>query len=183
MQTTLAQFNQNLSEDPFVLQNPRMLKVRLEGERVLARVGSVVAHHGELTLQAEAERPAGVPLIELGGRGEAFLAHRAQHVHLIELEGDEITCAADRVLALGHGVRWERRELPGAVVALALSGSGWVALVSHGAPVLLDASAATTHVRRGAAIVWSGEVEPSAVDDSHVRFHGHGWVLAQPSDG
>lgn len=182
MQTTLAQFNENATDDRFALQNPRMLRLSLDGSAVHVRAGSLVASQGDVALAA-AEPPPGTPLTTIAGRGQAFVADEAQNVHLVQLEADAVACDTERVLALDTGVDWRLREVsgePGAGVrALELTGSGWVALLSNGAPVLLDVAAGSTLVRAGAAIAWAEGVEVEPADGGLVRFHGRGWVLVQ----
>jgi uncharacterized protein (AIM24 family) len=184
VQTTLAQFNESESEDRFSLQNPRMLRLHIDGDEVHVRTGTLVACQGEVQL-AGAEAPAGAPLTAVTGRGRVFLADQAQNVHLIELEAETVSCHADRVLAVDAGVAWSVRDVAsrpgGAIRELSLAGSGWLALLSHGAPVLLDVSAGATLVRATAAIAWADGVEAEPADEGLTRFHGLGWVLVQAS--
>ena len=80
-------FGENLetsSEESMSLQNPRMLKVRLDGE-VLARQGAMVAYQGQVEFAYEgaggvgrflkkALTGEGVPLMRCRGKGDVFLA-------------------------------------------------------------------------------------------------------------
>src|SRR3954452_10661716 len=51
MQTTLAGFKETQSQEPFSLQNSKMLKVRLDAVTVQARLGSMVAYQGEVAFE------------------------------------------------------------------------------------------------------------------------------------
>ena len=81
---------------------------------------------------------------------------------------------------------------------LPLSGSGWVAIVSDGPPVLLQTSAdKPTFCDPQAAITWSSNLSTHIKTDVNLKsligkgsgeslqlgFAGEGWVLVQPSEG
>ena len=80
---------------------------------------------------------------------------------------------------------------------MALQGSGWVAVISDGPPVLLNTGDAPTFADPQAAITWSSGVATSIKTDVKLKnfigrgsgeslqmaFQGAGWVLVQPSEG
>jgi uncharacterized protein (AIM24 family) len=80
---------------------------------------------------------------------------------------------------------------------MSLHGTGWVAIVSDGPPVLLDVASAPTFADAAAAITWSSGVSTSIKTDFKMKnligrgsgesiqmaFAGQGWVLVQPSEG
>ena len=80
---------------------------------------------------------------------------------------------------------------------MALQGSGWVAIISDGPPVLLNTGDAPTFADPQAAITWSSSVSTSIKTDVNLKnfigrgsgeslqmaFQGQGWVLVQPSEG
>jgi hypothetical protein len=89
------------TQDRFALQNPRLLRIGLDGD-VMARQGSMVAYQGELDFAYQGSggmgrflkkslTGEGVPLMKVSGRGDLFLADDANEIHLITLEGDSIT--------------------------------------------------------------------------------------------
>src|SRR3954454_20225893 len=143
--------------------------------------------------------------MKVEGTGEVFLAEQAQDVHLIKLESDQITCNGANVLAFDAGIEWDITRLDsgmagalaGGLYNMALSGTGWVAVISDGPPVLLQASALPTFVDPNAAITWSSSVTPHVKADANLKsligkgsgetiqlgFQGAGWVLVQPSEG
>jgi uncharacterized protein (AIM24 family) len=147
----------------------------------------------------------GTKLMKIEGTGEVFLAHLAEDVHLIRLEDDRITCNGENVLAFDAGIEWDITRLDsGAAGALAgglynmsLSGSGWVAIVSDGPPVLLQTASAPTFCDPQAAITWSSNLQTHVKADVNLKsligkgsgeslqigFVGEGWVLVQPSEG
>ena len=215
MQTTLGQFNETQSQDAFALQNSKLLKVRLEAVTVQAKLGSMVAYQGDVTFEhagsggmsrmlKKAMTGEGASLMKISGRGEVFLADAAQDIHLIYLENDMITVNGPNLLAFDAGIDWDIKRVQGGAGALAgglfnmeLSGTGWVAILSDGPPVLLNVAQAPTFADAQAAITWSSGVSTSLRTDIKMKdfigkgsgeqfqlaFAGQGWVLVQPSEG
>jgi uncharacterized protein (AIM24 family) len=215
MKTTLAQFNETTATDAFSLQNHKLLKVRLDAVTIQARLGSMVAYQGDVTFEhagtggvgrllKRAATGEGTSLMKVTGTGEVFLADEAQDVHLVYLEGDRLTVNGRNVLAFDAGIDWDIERVQGAAGVMgaglfnvALHGTGWVAMLSDGPPVLLDVASAPTFADAQAAIAWSGAVTTSMKTDFKMKnligrgsgetlqmaFGGTGWVLVQPSEG
>src|SRR3954453_8929006 len=215
MQTTLGQFNETQSQDAFALQNSKLLKVRLQAVTVQAKLGSMVAYQGDVTFEhagsgglgrmlKKAVTGEGTQLMKVTGSGEVFLADQAQDIHLIYLENDMITVNGPNLLAFDTGIDWDIRRVEGAssmmgagLFNLALQGTGWVAILSDGPPVLLNVASAPTFADAQAAITWSSGVTTGIKTDINLKtltgrgsgetvqmsFAGQGWVLVQPSEG
>ena len=215
MQTTLAQFNETESQDAFSLQNSKMLRVRLDAVTIQARAGSMVAYQGDVSFEHAGSGGVtkflkkklsgeGAKLMKISGHGEVFLADLGQDIHLIRLEDDSVTINGNNVLAFDDGIDWDIKMFSGASGALAgglsnveLKGTGWVAILSDGPPVLLDVASRPTFADAQAAITWSSGVSASLKTDFKMKdlvgrssgetvqlaFSGQGWVLVQPSEG
>src|SRR3954454_4974065 len=215
MQTTLGQFNETQSQDAFALQNSKLLKVRLEAVTVQAKLGSMVAYQGDVTFEhagsgglgrmlKKAVTGEGAQLMKVTGHGEVFLADQAQDIHLIYLEDDMITVNGRNLLAFDAGIDWDIRRVEGAssmmgggLFNMALQGTGWVAILSDGPPVLLNVASAPTFADAEAAITWSSGVSTgirtdfkmknligrSSGESIQMAFSGQGCVLVQPSEG
>ena len=218
MQSTLGSFQETQSQDAFALQNSKLLKVSLDQITIKARLGSMVAYQGDVRFEhagsgglnkfiKKAVTGEGTKLMKIEGTGEVFLAHLAEDIHLIKLENDQITCNGENVLAFDAGIEWDIKRLEGAgamsgalaggLYNMALSGSGWVAIVSDGPPVLLQTGAAPTFCDPQAAITWSSNLQAHVKADVNMKsligrgsgeslqigFVGDGWVLVQPSEG
>jgi len=215
MQTTLAQFNETQSQEAFALQNSKLLKVRLEEGSIQAKQGSMVAYQGEVSFEhagsgglgrmlKRAVTGEGTSLMRMTGTGEVFLADQAQDIHLIYLENDVVTVNGPNLLAFDSDIDWDIQRVQGGSGALAgglynmaLRGTGWVAILSDGPPVLLNVAAAPTFADAQAAITWSSGVQTSLRTDFklgnlvgrssgetiQMAFTGQGWVLVQPSEG
>ena len=215
MQTTLAQFNETEATEAFSLQNSKLLKVRLEQVTIQAKLGSMVAYQGDVTFEhagtggvsrmiKKAVTGEGTSLMKVTGTGEVFLADTAQDIHLIYLEDDKITVNGPNLLAFDAGIDWDIERVQGAsgvvgggLYNTSLSGTGWVAILSDGPPVLLNVATAPTFADAQAAITWSSGVSTSIKTDVNLKtligrgsgetiqmgFQGQGWVLVQPSEG
>jgi uncharacterized protein (AIM24 family) len=215
VQTTLGQFNETTSPDAFALQNSKLLKVSLNQITVQAKLGSMVAYQGDVTFEhagsggmgrmlKKAVTGEGQSLMKISGTGEVFLADTAQDIHLIYLEGDEITVNGPNVLGFDAGIDWDIQRVQGmgsmaggGLYNTKLHGTGWVAILSDGPPVLLNVASAPTFADPQAAITWSSGVTTSVKADVNLKsligkssgetfqmaFGGQGWVLVQPSEG
>jgi uncharacterized protein (AIM24 family) len=143
--------------------------------------------------------------MKMSGSGEVFLADQAQEIFLIHLENEEITVNGPNLLAFDSDIDWDIKKVSGGASAMlsgglfnmALSGTGAVAILSDGPPVLLDVGAAPTFADAQAAITWSEGVSTSlktqvsakamigksSGESVQMAFSGQGWVLVQPSEG
>jgi uncharacterized protein (AIM24 family) len=216
MHTTLSQFTETEATDAFALQNSYLLKVRLDQGAIRAKQGSMVAYQGDVSFEhagsggvskfmKKALTGEGQDLMKVSGTGEVFLADTGQHVHLIRLEGEQITVNGRNLLAIDADIDWDIQRVSGASGVMGgglfntvLKGSGWVAILSDGNPVLLDVGGAPTFADAQAAITWSQGVSTSLKTDFklsksltgrssgeslQIAFSGQGWVLVQPSEG
>ena len=83
-----------------------------------------------------------------------FLADTAQDIHLIYLEDDNITVNGPNLLAFDSGIDWDIQRVQGGSgndgrrpLQHLARGTGWVAILSDGPPVLLNV-AHGAHFRR-----------------------------------
>ena len=215
MQTTLASFRETESQDAFSLQNSKLLKVELNQVTIQPKLGSMVAYQGDVTFEhagtgglgrmlKKAVTGEGTQLMKVTGTGEVFLADQAQDIHLIYLENDFITVNGPNLLAFDSGIDWDIKRVQGAssmmgggLFNMSLQGTGWVAILSDGPPVLLNVASAPTFADAQAAITWSSGVTTGIKTDFKMKnligrgsgetiqmsFSGSGWVLVQPSEG
>ncbi len=201
------------SRDVFTLQNPKLLKVALEGT-VLARQGSMVAYQGTIEFDHQGSggigrflkktvTGEGLPLMRCTGRGDLFLAQNADEIHLLKLEDDAITVNGSNLLAFEETVEWDVRRVEGAGVLSGgmfntlLTGPGWIAITAHGTPVVLSTDS-PTFADLQSAIAWSANLETSihrsykvgkaltgrgSGEAVQIKFEGTGFVIVQASEG
>ncbi|MFG1999016.1 AIM24 family protein [Spirillospora sp. NPDC048911] len=212
-----SQFFGNLEQGQvpghFTLQNSKMLRVHLNGE-VLARQGSMVAFQGQMEFDYEgsggmgkflkkAVTGEGVPLMRVRGQGLLFTANNADDIHLFYLDNDGITVNGTNILAFDPQLQWDIQRVQGAGVAAGglfnttLTGTGWVALTSHGTPVMLDCGRAPTFADGQSAIAWSTSLQVGvnrtfkagaligrgSGEAMQLAYQGQGFVLVQASEG
>jgi uncharacterized protein (AIM24 family) len=215
VEQALAQFAETEGTQSFQLQNSKLLKVELAGIEIQAKLGAMVAYQGDVQFEhagsgglgrmlKKAVTNEGTQLMKIRGSGEVFLADMGQDVQLIPLEDDYITCNGANVLAFDAGIDWDIKRvegvssmLGGGLYNMQLHGSGWVALVSDGPPVMLQVNNEATFADPQAAITWSSGLQTSIKTDVNLKtligkgsgetvqmaFTGQGWVLVQPSEG
>jgi uncharacterized protein (AIM24 family) len=208
-------FGENLeaaTQERFVLQNPRMLRVALNGE-VMARQGSMVAYQGQMDFAYQGSGGVGrflkktftgegLPLMKVTGQGDLFLADNADEIHLISLEGDSVTVNGSNVLAFEPTLEWDIRRVEGAsmmaggVFNTVLTGTGQVAITTNGTPVVLNVDA-PTYADMQAAVAWSTSLQTSvrrtagagaligrgSGEAFQLAFSGQGFVVVQASEG
>jgi uncharacterized protein (AIM24 family) len=215
MKSTLfgQEFAETQTDSPFVLQNERMLKVKLTGGEIRARQGSMVAYQGDANFAYEGAGAKkllkkmftgeDLQLMTVSGTGEVFFAHNASEIHLVYLENDALTVNGSNVLAFETGLEWDIVRVKGVgmfaggLFNVQLKGTGWVALTSHGTPVLLDAGEARTFADIGAAIAWSSSLQTSihksdsimksmigrgSGELAQMEFTGTGFAIVQPAE-
>ena len=217
MQSSLGEFRETETGQAFTKQNSKLLKVELNQITIQAKLGSMVAYQGDVRFEhagsggvskfiKKAVTGEGTQLMKISGTGEVFLAHLAQDVHILKLENEAITCNGANVLAFDAGIDWDikRAEGMGSLMGggglynMSLAGTGWVAVMSDGPPVLLSTGPETpTFADPQAAITWSGNLQTTVKTDVNLKtfigkgsgesiqigFVGQGWVLIQPSEG
>ena len=209
-------FGENLestSDEPMSLQNPRMLKVRLDGE-ILARQGAMVAYQGQVEFAYEgaggvgrflkkALTGEGVPLMRCRGKGDVFLARDANELHVLDLDGDSVTVNGANVLAFETGLTWDIRRVEGAsalsggVFNMVFTGTGRLVVSAFGTPVVLNTGEAPTFADLQAAIAWSSSLQTRLVRTAgasaligrgsgeafQLAFQGQGFLVVQASEG
>jgi uncharacterized protein (AIM24 family) len=203
---------ESATTDRFTLQNPRMLRVALDGE-VMARQGAMVAYQGEVDFAYQgaggmgkflkkALTSEGMSLMKVSGRGDVFFADDAMEIHLVNLENDSLTVNGSNVLAFDSSLTWDIKRVEGAsmmaggVFNTTFTGTGTVAITAHGTPVVLNVDA-PTYADIQSAIAWSTSLSTSvrrtagagaligrgSGEAFQLAFHGQGFVIVQASEG
>ncbi|MEH3053583.1 MAG: AIM24 family protein [Patulibacter minatonensis] len=216
MRTDLGAYQETTSTEAFALQNPRLLRVRLQEGAIRAKSGSMVAYQGDVAFEyvsggvgkflKKAVTGEGQRLMNMSGTGEVFLADTAKKIHLLYLENESLTVNGDALLAIDDDIEWDIQRVKGGAAGMmagglfntTLQGTGYVALLTDGDPVLLDVTQAPTFADAQAAVAWSGQVTTtfktdikafktltgrSSGESLQIGFGGTGWVLVQPSEG
>src|SRR6476469_2883240 len=215
VEETLGEFKETAGTEPFQLQGSKMLKVRVADETIQAKLGSMVAYQGDVKFEhagsgglkrmaKKAMTGEGAELMKISGSGEVFLADLAQEIQLVKLSDEAITVNGANLLAFDADIDWDIKKVEGVSGFMGgglynthLSGSGYVAMISDGPPVLIELDGTDTFADPQAAITWSEGVKTSVKTDVNLKtfigrgsgetvqmaFSGNGWVLIQPSEG
>lgn len=203
-------FDEQEQTDPVTLENPRLLRCALGDGPVIARPGAVVAHQGEADFERQgaggvaralkrAATGEDLALMRVEGTGEVLFADGGQHVFILHLDGGAgLSVNGRNLLAFSAALEWDVERVKGATLLAGglfnttLTGTGWVALVSDGEPVVLRTGGAPTHVDVNALVAWSVGLRTETAkslagleqgDAFQMSFHGSGIVVVQPSDG
>lgn len=216
---SLQQFLSDTAErdrpgDVFELESPKMLEVHVNG-LMWSKLGVMVAYRGNLTFKREGMLAGGLgnalmkmvsgemaPLSKIEGQGIAYLADNAKNITILRLQGETINVSGNDLLAFEDSVKYEitmhRRVagmLSGGLFSVKLSGSGMVAIMSHGAPLTLRVSPdSPVMTDPNATIAWSGNLTPEIKIDASFKalmgrgggetfqmiFRGDGFVVIQP---
>jgi len=208
------------SSERFSLQNPQILRVGLDqrsAPEVLARKGAMVAFTGAVEFdgympppsqaRAQAYGAEFMALMRCFGTGVVYLAHQAQHVHLVSLRNEGLIVDNDTVLALDPSLTWtpvaldaeQRIGGPGAN-GLRIGGTGMIALTTPGMPLVMKVGARNeVFVDADAVVAWSAglttRLEAQTVSTTRIwrrrgqtgegwmlSFIGEGWVLVQSTE-
>ncbi len=198
-----------------MLQNERMLKVDLTGTGgyFYARQGSMVAYQGDVDFAYEgsgglgkmfkkALTGEGMALMKVSGSGDVFLAQEADEIFILELENESVTVNGNAVLAFESSLTWDIKRVEGASMVsgglfnTTFTGSGLIAVVAHGTPVVLQVDV-PTFVDMQAAVLWSAGLQSSirktaklgavigrgSGEAYQLALSGNGIVVVQASEG
>jgi len=169
-------FRENTSQDPFSLQNKKLLKIQMGYGPVWAKTGSMVAYQGDVRFENKgagglgkmvksAVTGEGVDMMQCSGQGELFVADFASEVQIMYLEDDAISVNGHNVLAFSSSIDWDihRIQAHGAMMAgglynVSMRGTGYVAIMTEGEPVALDVASAPTFGDAQAVVLWTAGV-------------------------
>ena len=215
VEASLKEFKETEGGESFTLQHSKCVKVELAGETIQAKLGSMVAYQGDVKFEhagsgglkrmaKKAMTGEGAALMKMEGTGEVFLADLAQDIQLLKLDNESITVNGANLLAFDADIDWDIKKVEGASSMMSgglynthLSGSGYVAVLSDGTPVLLEVDGEGTFADPQAAITWSDGLKTGiktnvgmknligrgSGESFQMSFEGKGWVLIQPSEG
>ena len=216
---TLQQFLTETAErdhpgDVFELESPRMLEVHVNGA-MWSKLGAMVAYRGQLTFKREGMLAGGVgkalmkmvsgemaPLSKIEGQGICYLADEAKQVTILRLQNESINVNGNDLLAFETSVEYQitmhkriAGMLSGGLFSVRLTGSGMVAIMSHGQPLTLRVTPNDPVMTDpNATVAWSGNLTPDLKMDTSFKtligrgggetfqmvFRGDGFVVIQP---
>jgi len=217
---TLTEFINESAENPsendfFELEKPAMLEINMRNQKILAKAGSMVAYVGNIDFKREgmlskglggllkkAISGEGTSLMFASGSGKLYLADEGKKVKIIKLQNEAIFVNGNDVLALEDGISNDIKMLKsvagmmsGGLFQVRLSGSGYIAITTHGEPILLKVTPnQPVFTDPNATVAWSEHLSPKiktnitfgsfigrgSGESFQLEFAGEGWVLVQP---
>jgi len=198
----------------FELESPYMLEVNLRG-RVWSKVGAMVAYQGGVKFVREGAfehgftrwlkrffTGEGTQLTKLEGVGRVYLADSAKMITILNLQNESISVSGSDLLAFEDTIQWDihfmrkvSSMMAGGLFNVRLSGTGMVALTTHGHPMTLAVTPGKpVFTDPNATVAWSGSLTPELRTDIsmrtligrgggeafQMRFDGTGFVVIQP---
>jgi len=193
-----------------------MLKVVMQsGQDLFARAGSMVAYEG--FVQYEPNPPAvrrqaaqwltgeGAPLMRCHGDGLLYLADYGANVVTLNLNEESMSVNGTNLLAFDAHLQWGVQRVKGmakfagqGLFNVSVSGTGWVAITTRGAPVVVDCGRGEdeTYVDPDALVAWSTHLKTKGKrsfkassmvgrgsgEAYQLGFSGQGFVVVQPSE-
>ena len=217
---TLAKLIEEVSENPnendfFELEKPQLLEVNLNNQKIYTKAGAMVAYTGNINYKREgmldqglgnllkkAITGEGAKLMIADGTGKLYLADEGKKVKVIKLNNEAIFVNGNDVLAFEQSIKNDIKILKsvagmmsGGLFQVKLSGTGYIAITTHGDPLLLKVSAGqNVYTDPNATVAWSENLSPNiktnlslgnlfgrgSGESFQLEFKGEGWVLVQP---
>lgn len=199
----------------FELEQPELLELNLKNQTILAKNGSMVAYVGEIKFERRGMLSGGVgnflkkalsgegtTMMKATGSGRLYVADYGKKVRVLYLENESINVNGNDVLAHEEAIKSDIKMLKsiagmmsGGLFQVNLSGTGHVAITTHGHPItLLVKPGEPVYTDPNATVAWSGNLTPQLKTDVtlksligrgsgesiQMKFEGTGWVLVQP---
>jgi uncharacterized protein (AIM24 family) len=170
-----TEFKEKDTQDPFSLQNKKLLRIDMRYGEVQAKAGSMVAYQGDVRFTKQssglgrmfksAVNGEGVSMMTCSGSGELFVADEASEVQVMYLENDSLSVNGNNVLAFSNSIQWDIHRIQargaamtGGLYNVSLRGTGYVAVTTKGDPIALDVASAPTFADAQAVVLWTAGV-------------------------
>ena len=177
----------------FVVQNPHMLLVNLDGSTIYAKQGAMAAYQGAVDFKyhgggmgrfmKKVFTGENLPLMECSGQGDLFLADNGSEVYVLDIANDQLSINGPNLLAFEQGLEWDIKRIKagamgfvagGGLFNITLTGNGSVAVTSFGQPVVLKVDQ-TTRVDVNCVIAWTTSLQTSIASSMKAEaFIGRG---------
>jgi uncharacterized protein (AIM24 family) len=219
MKYSIASFVQETSKrNPensfFDLESPMTLEVNLAGT-VWMKLGSMIGYYGNVTFKRQSlseqglsmvlkkmVSSEGMTLMKAEGNGKIYLADNGKKVRILYLQNESIFVNGNDVLAIENTLSYDIKMMKsvagvvgGGLFNVKISGTGMLAITTHGDPVtLLVTPQSPLYTDANATVAWEGSLSPVIKTDLSFKnligrgsgegiqlaFSGSGWVVVQP---
>lgn len=199
----------------FELENDYLLELNLNNQTILLKKGAMVAYDGQVKFEREgilskgignllkkAVSGEGTSMMKAIGKGRVYAADCGKRIRVLYLENESINVNGNDILAHEEHITSNIKMMKsmagvmgGGLFQVSLSGTGHIAITTHGKPLtLLVTPGHPVFTDPNATIAWSGSLTPSIKTDVSLKtlvgrgsgeslqmqFEGSGWVVIQP---
>lgn len=204
-----------MERDYFELEKPALLEINLNNQSVWTKTGSMVGYVGNIKFERQGMLSGGIGnllkkaisgegarLMKAEGTGKLYVADDGKKVRILYLNNESVCVNGNDVLAHEQSVKSDITMLKsiagvmsGGLFQVKLSGTGHIALTTHGEPLTLMVTPdAPVFTDPNATVAWSGNLSPElktnvsfksligrgSGEEFQMKFSGNGWVLIQP---
>ena len=194
------------------LESGKTLEVHLSGNRVFTKVGAMVGYYGDLKFTRAGAGGAGKwmksamtgeggAMTEVVGSGVLYCADQGKQISILYLDNETLFVNGKDCLAYSETVGWDivmtggAGFMAGGLFSLKLTGTGYVAVTTHGTPLVLGvAPGQPLYTDPNATVAWSAGLQTSVKTDVNLKtltgrssgetfqmkFEGSGFVVLQP---
>lgn len=216
LKSFVAQRKQNDAEhDYFELETPQLLEINLNNQFVWTKNGAMVGYVGNIKFEREGMLSGGLgnflkksltgegaKLMKAEGTGRLYVADGGKKVQILQLENESFCVNGNDILAHDQSIKNQITMLKsvagmmsGGIFQVRLTGTGHVAITTHGDPlVLMVTNDKPVFTDPNATVAWSGNLSPElkanmslksiigrgSGEEFQMKFTGEGWVLIQP---
>ena len=199
----------------FELEKEYILELNINKQTVMIKKGAMIAYDGSVKFEREgifskgvgnllkkAVGGEGTSMMKATGTGRVYVADCAKKIRVLYLENEAIHVSGNDILAheetLKSDVKLMRSVagiMGGGLFQASISGTGYVAITTHGDPLtLLVKPGYPIYTDPNATVAWSGNLTPefktdisfktfigrSSGESLQMKFEGEGWVIVQP---
>ena len=194
------------------LESKKMLEIHLDNSTVYTKLGAMVGYYGQLAFERAGAGSAGKFLktmatgekaatTKVTGSGILYCADQGKEVTILYLENESIYVNGSDCLAYSDSLAWDivftggASMMAGGLFSLKLTGTGYVAITTHGKPLVLGVAANyPLFTDPNATVAWSDGLQTTVKTDVNLktligrasgetfqmRFDGQGFVVIQP---
>lgn len=194
------------------LESKKMLEIHLSAGTVYTKLGAMVAYYGDLKFERASYGGAAKYLkaaatgerattTKVTGSGVLYCADQGKEISILYLENQTLFVNGADCLAYSDSLSWDivmtggAGIMAGGLFSLKLSGTGYVAITTHGQPLVLGvAPGQPLFADPNATVAWSEGLQTTVKADVNLktmigrtsgetfqlRFEGQGFVVMQP---
>ena len=208
----VSQHAQKDSGGTWQLEGTKMLEIHLNGDTVFTKTGAMIAYYGEMKFERasagglgkmmkKAMSGEGATTTKVDGSGILYCADSGKEISIIYLENQTVFVNGSDCLAYSASLDWDivmtkgAGMMAGGLFSLKLTGTGYVAITTHGKPTVLGVSPQSPlFTDPNATVAWSEGLETNVKTDVNLKtlvgrasgetfqlgFSGTGFVVVQP---